>query len=99
MSSIYCGLSFNGDESDFRHVYSHELGHALGFWHVDERGSVMHPGDYQNVTFTQQEMQHMQLACRAGRSHPRGNGGYPLLKPEDSPAIRRPPQGRIIVYD
>lgn len=52
----------------FRETFAHEFGHALGFFHVEERGHVMSTLDGHDVSFTAKEQHHAQLAYRAGRA-------------------------------
>ena len=57
-------------------VYAHELGHALGFFHVDPRvypNAVMKPQGWRHNSgqyrFTGQEKYHARLAYEVGRGH------------------------------
>jgi hypothetical protein len=53
-------------------VFAHEVGHALGFWHVNNPGALMAPqqrGDNVNDALTDRERHHAAIAYR----RPRGN--------------------------
>ena len=47
-------------------VFAHELGHALGFSHVDNRNSLLYPYIYAEQTFSDTEILHAQLAYDIG---------------------------------
>ena len=53
-------------EAGFAPVFAHEIGHALGFFHVENRAAVMHPGFGGARTFTATEKYHALLALRGG---------------------------------
>ena len=54
-------------EEGFAPVFAHELGHALGFRHVENRAAVMHPSFGGPSTFTATEKYHARLAYEVGR--------------------------------
>ena len=47
-------------------LMGHELGHVLGFKHIDERNSLMYPYIYADQTFSSTEIDHTQLAYDIG---------------------------------
>ena len=70
----------------WQELLAHELGHALGFWHVSGDDDVMggwDAGGYRRQTFTHREHTHMTEAYRRGPSHTRN------LAPSDGP-VRLP---------
>jgi hypothetical protein len=66
-------LSQNPACRSIERTFAHEIGHALGFWHVDAPGSLMMPSQgFSGPTAdapTEMEARHMALAY----SRPRGN--------------------------
>ena len=54
----------------FTSLVGHEIGHALGFWHVPGRRDLMYPEDVGGPSrFSVREAFHAQLAYRLGRGH------------------------------
>ena len=93
-----CRMHMRGDEA-FRSVFTHELGHSLGFAHTVTPGALMQPriGDPPVPSATYNEFMHARLAFRAGRGRPIGRGFWPLSAPDrdrhgerDSPVSDRP---------
>lgn len=56
-------------ELEFRELYAHEIGHALGFYHVSRAGNIMKPSTLGHTTgtFSSIEIRHMRHAYRHGR--------------------------------
>ena len=67
---------FSG-EGSFLSTFTHEVGHAFGFWHVSDYKATMWNGSgYKGRHFNAQEEYHAQLAYEAGRGQP--YAGWPL---------------------
>ena len=62
----------------FPEVFAHELGHALGFFHVADRTAIMTTdGLTGRASFTEREQYHAQLAYEVGRGQ--AYRGWPLV--------------------
>ena len=58
------------DPSYFPEIFSHEFGHAMGFFHVADRSVVMtSPRPIRRSTFNATEQYHARLAYEVGRVH------------------------------
>ena len=55
---------------DFDTVLSHELGHALGLWHVRDDDAMMSEFSWAATTFSDRERYHSALAYARGRGKP-----------------------------
>ena len=66
------GNAFCSTDDWFRHVFVHETGHALGFWHVGRQWAAImtSSSSYQGTSFSLREQYHMQLAYEVGRGRP-----------------------------
>lgn len=51
----------------FRRLFAHELGHAFGLWHVEDRAAMMSEAGHDTEWFTERERYHAQLAYEVGR--------------------------------
>ena len=51
----------------FAPLFAHEMGHAMGFFHVENRSAVMNPGFGGPSTFAATEQYHARLAYEVGR--------------------------------
>ena len=60
----HCGLT---------RTTAHEIGHAFGFFHVDDTSAIMH-SSAPLETFSDRERSHTQFAYRLGRGTPYGDG-------------------------
>ena len=63
---IHIHVNCTGEE--FPEIFAHELGHAMGLYHVSDRNTVMAAGVFDGrVLFTAKEIYHAQLAYEVGR--------------------------------
>ena len=54
----------------FHEIFAHEIGHAMGFFHVADRSAIMASSAYTGrSTFTATEQYHARLAYKVGRGH------------------------------
>ena len=68
-------LCSDRDDGWFRSVFVHEIGHAMGFFHV--ASGVMAQGE-RGTTFTAREQYHARLAYEVGRGH--AHCGWPFQR-------------------
>lgn len=69
-------------------VLRHEVGHALGFYHVPGSTNLMNANIGNNTDFTTQEMHHAQLAYRLGPGYRYGD--EPETTTDTAPGITTP---------
>ena len=67
--SILISWPFCDDDEYFPSTFVHELGHAMGFFHVKTYAAVMSHVGNSRSTFTPREQYHSQLAYEVGRGH------------------------------
>ncbi len=61
-------INRNCTGEEFPGIFLHELGHAMGFYHVSDRNTVMASSVFDNrVTYTGKEKYHARLAYEVGR--------------------------------
>ena len=66
---------FSG-EGSFLDTFTHEVGHAFGFWHVTDFKAAMWNGSGFAIEFNAQEQYHARLAYEVGRGQP--YAGWPF---------------------
>ena len=59
-----------GEGCRFEPNFAHEIGHAMGFWHVSERTDLMHVSGGTGDWFSPREVFHARLAYEIGRGQP-----------------------------
>lgn len=85
-------MNLNATRCSFADVVGHEIGHALGFWHVSGAGlDLMYPKDVGAPDFfSSREAFHAQVAYQLGRGHHYTDGRFTATR-EAQPDDHEPP--------